>query len=622
MMALTRINNNISAINANRNLRTTSNDLSKSLERLSSGLRINRASDDAAGLTISENLRAQINGLNRAIDNASDAINLVNTAEGALIETTSRLQRIRVLAIQAANSGTNDSVALQAIQDEIETSIQEITRIAETTQFATRRLLNGEHQNRATVTGGTGLGVSVAPDPINSTLSTGSHFLEIVQTTAGSLTLTDGVDAIANSGATGLTGSTFDTGTYDLVLSNVRQSAAREVAVDIRVGDPTISPPTAATLVAGLDFTNGLGSTFTLGTTDEITFTGTENDGSAFTTTITVGAATTLGDIATILGTALGADSASYDASTGTFVITAATTGLTSTSVQFTVDDDGGGAPPELVAGQIIRTQGNDNDGVLTIGDGPAVTVVAGGTFTVLGRDPADPREPQPQITLTLGSTITGGTDALEIVQAAYSGQLDAGQTVNFQNGDKNVQFRSGTGGGFPSGETVTMDFNAVINLGTGTTRTFVISAVNESLNFQIGANAGQNVRIAFGDLSSNNLGFTDETQPNGNARVVSQINVTSVTGANEALAIVDEALRQVNSQRSALGAFTNRLEATINNLGVAAENLTASESRIRDADIAFETTRFTRNQILIQSGISILGQANLLPQNVLSLLG
>ncbi|MCB9770262.1 MAG: hypothetical protein H6752_18855 [Candidatus Omnitrophica bacterium] len=81
MMALTRINNNISAINANRNLRTTSNDLSKSLERLSSGLRINRASDDAARLTISENLRAQISGLNRAVDNASDAINLVNTAE-------------------------------------------------------------------------------------------------------------------------------------------------------------------------------------------------------------------------------------------------------------------------------------------------------------------------------------------------------------------------------------------------------------------------------------------------------------------------------------------------------------------------------------------------------------
>ena len=117
-MGLTRINNNVAAINANRNLNNTSLALQVSLERLSSGLRINRAADDAAGLSISENLRAQINGLNRAIDNASEAINLVNTAEGALTETTNRLQRIRVLAVQAANTGTNDAVALQAIQDD------------------------------------------------------------------------------------------------------------------------------------------------------------------------------------------------------------------------------------------------------------------------------------------------------------------------------------------------------------------------------------------------------------------------------------------------------------------------------------------------------------------------
>src|SRR5690606_29407981 len=103
-------------------------------------------------------------------------------------------------------------------------------------------------------------------------------------------------------------------------------------------------------------------------------------------------------------------------------------------------------------------------------------------------------------------------------------------QATLFQNGDNNIQFRSGTGGGFPSGETVTLDFGAIVNLGTGTSRTFVISAVNNSLNFQIGANAGQTVRVAFGDLRANNLGFTDETQPNGNGRVVSQINVTTVT--------------------------------------------------------------------------------------------
>lgn len=622
MMALTRINNNISAINANRNLRATSVDLGKSLERLSSGLRINRASDDAAGLTISENLRAQINGLNRAIDNASDAINLVNTAEGALIETTARLQRIRVLAIQAANSGTNDSVALQAIQDEIDTSIQEITRIADTTQFATRRLLNGENQNTATVTGGSALGVNVSPNPINSTLSSGLHFLEVTRTVTGSTTLGTGIDAVNNSGATGLTGSTFDTGTYDLVLSNVRQAAARVVAADLVVGPNGGPVPTAGTTAAGLLFTNGAGNTFTLGTTDVITITGAENDGSTYTATITVTAGLTLAGVATQLGAALGADTATYDAATGTFVITAATVGLTNTSIQFSIDDDGGGGGAEFGAGQSIRTAGNLNDAVLTIGSGPAQTVVAGSTVTILGAEPTDPRISQPQITFTLGATLTQGTDSLTIVQSEYSARLDAGQATSFQNGDRNIQFRSGTGGGFPSGETVTLDFGATIDLDGGSARTFVISAVNNSLNFQIGANAGQNVRVAFGDLRANNLGFTDETQPNGNVRTVSQIDVRTLTGANEALRIVDEALRQVNSQRSALGAFTNRLEATISNLGVAAENLTASESRIRDADIAFETTRFTRNQILVQSGISILGQANLVPQSVLSLLG
>jgi flagellin len=124
-MGLTRINNNVAAINANRNLNTTSRALQVSLERLSSGLRINRAADDAAGLSISENLRAQINGLNRAIDNASEAINLVNTAEGALTETTNR-QRIRCWPSRQP-TGTNDGGLRRS--DEIETSIQEITRI-------------------------------------------------------------------------------------------------------------------------------------------------------------------------------------------------------------------------------------------------------------------------------------------------------------------------------------------------------------------------------------------------------------------------------------------------------------------------------------------------------------
>jgi flagellin len=619
-MGLTRINNNVAAINANRNLNTTSRALQVSLERLSSGLRINRAADDAAGLSISENLRAQINGLNRAIDNASEAINLVNTAEGALTETTNRLQRIRVLAVQAANTGTNDAVALQAIQDEIETGIQEITRIGNDTQFATRRLINGENANTASFLE-PGAGISLATGPTSSTLSTGQRFLAIDQTTAGSETLTNGADGNNNSGAVTFTGSTFDSGTYNLSLSNVRAAAAREVAVGFTISQAG-AQPTAGAVLVGAQFINDASASFTVGTTDVLTFTGVESDGTAFTVTFALSATSSITDILGALNTGLATDSASFDATTGNFVIAVtATTGETPLTVSFTIDDDGGGGAAEFSASNVVRIAGNDNDGVLTVGGGAAIQVVAGQTVTAFGPAPSDTSDPTPQITFTLGATLTEGTDLLAIVAQEFEGTLEGGQTITFQNGDRNVRFRSGTGGGFPAGESITLDFDENIDLNGGTSRTFVINAVNNSLNFQIGANQGQRVGIAFGDLRADNLGFVGSTQPNGNDRTVAGINVTTLTGANEALAIVDEALNQVNQQRSALGAFTNRLEATIANLGVASENLTASESRIRDADIAFETTRFTRNQILLQAGVSILAQANLQPQNVLALL-
>ena len=612
MMALTRINNNISALNAIRNLNTTSRDLQVSLERLSSGLRINRASDDAAGLTISENLRSQINGLNQAIDNASTAINLVNTAEGALNETTARLQRIRTLAVQAANTGTNDSVALQAIQDEIRSSIEEITRIGNDTQFATRRLLNGQHTNSASIVGGTGLGIRIADEPANSTLSTGDHFLEITQTTAGSETLSNGSDGVNNSGATGFTGSSFDTGDYDLVLANVVAAAARVVGTS-----GTISATDATNLLDGLSVDG-----YTIDQGDDLQFSIVQSDGTTVNANVVVGAANTINDVVSALNTAIGSDTVSYDATSGKFVVTAAATGTNSNlSITLSVDDGAGGVPYEKILANEVIVGGNENTATMTFGGGSSQAVTAGQTVTVYGPSPTDPRQSTPQITFTLGATITAGTDTVAIVAQSYTASLDGGNSVTFQNGDRNVRLRTGTITGIPAGETLILDFDASIDMGGGSTRTFIVAAVNNSLNFQIGANAGQNVKVAFGDMRAEKLGFTDETQPNGNARTVAGIDVTTLVGANEALAIIDEAVRQVDTQRSTLGAFTNRLEATIANLGVASENLTASESRIRDADIAVETTRFTRNQILMQAGISVLSQANAAPQNVLALL-
>src|SRR6476660_921014 len=138
-----RINQNIAAMNAYRNLSVTDGQMSKSLEKLSSGFRINRAADDAAGLVISEGLRSQVMGLKMASRNAQDGVSVVQTAEGALTETHSILQRMRDLAVQASNDGGLNTDAKKNIQDEMSQLKTEITRIADTTEFNGTKLLDG-----------------------------------------------------------------------------------------------------------------------------------------------------------------------------------------------------------------------------------------------------------------------------------------------------------------------------------------------------------------------------------------------------------------------------------------------------------------------------------------------
>ena len=150
-----RINHNIMALNAYRQLSVNNVGVQKSLEKLSSGLRINRAGDDAAGLAISEKMRGQIRGLEQASRNAQDAISLIQTAEGALNETHAILQRMRELVVQAGTTGTNQSEDLQALQDEIKALIEEIDGIGERTQFNGKTLLDGTYAVDTSGTGGT-----------------------------------------------------------------------------------------------------------------------------------------------------------------------------------------------------------------------------------------------------------------------------------------------------------------------------------------------------------------------------------------------------------------------------------------------------------------------------------
>src|SRR5215210_3710724 len=157
-----QVNTNIAALNAYRNLSVTDGQMSKSLEKLSSGFRINRAADDAAGLTISEGLRSQIGGLKVAVRNTQDGVSVVQTAEGALTETHSILQRMRDLAVQASNSGSLNDEAKKNIQSEVGQLKSELDRIATTTNFNGKSLLDGKYNTTFQVGANAGETIAVS----------------------------------------------------------------------------------------------------------------------------------------------------------------------------------------------------------------------------------------------------------------------------------------------------------------------------------------------------------------------------------------------------------------------------------------------------------------------------
>ncbi|WP_309135720.1 flagellin [Cellulomonas sp.] len=214
------INTNLAAMNSYRNLSATQGDLSSSLEKLSSGLRINRAADDAAGLAISEGLRSQIGGTKQAVRNAQDGISVVQTAEGALTETHSILQRMRTLAVQASNDGGLSTDAKQNIQDEVDQLKTELTRIADTTQFNGAKLLNGSYNGSFQVGANTTGADKIAVDLSDQSMSAQGLGVDTidVRTSAGSFVADVDLFAAAAPTGTGALEITTASGTTTLDL--------------------------------------------------------------------------------------------------------------------------------------------------------------------------------------------------------------------------------------------------------------------------------------------------------------------------------------------------------------------------------------------------------------------
>jgi flagellin len=591
------INHNISALNTYRQLSANNSSTAKSLEKLSSGLRINRAGDDAAGLAISEKMRGQIRGLQMASKNAQDGISLIQTAEGALNEVHSILQRMRELAVQASN-GTNTDEDRIALNDEVKQLIEEMDRIATTTEFNTQKLLDGSKGAKTTsanITGGVAKEISAA----------------------NKLVITDGTEIKNN-----VFGVIYSDGTNDHTLEIAIPEGEYDNLVEFTQAFNNALDTAAANLKAstGVDIED-IAKNIRLGfdvdsDTGEVTFKLFEKtpdalaDGATFTLK-----ATTTSDVANLLG-------------------------ITS-DVKLTGDD--GSAVDVQAFGSIIKDSAGDNSVLwdefsIKFEDEIEETANQNNTLKMTydgldlnveltektydgstGKAATDlAADIQTKIEAAIDTAVEAlDEDALkakgykgleEDMKTAYKTDLKAGLEVAF-NEDNKLTI---TG---PAEMKIDETSDAAIVLGLTNVN---VDIKNSGVTFQIGANAGQSMTISINDMQTSAVG---KTSIDGIDKHLKDVDISSKDGAEDAIKILDTAIKEVSTERSKLGAYQNRLEHTINNLGTSAENLTAAESRIRDVDMAKEMMEFTKYSILNQAATAMLAQANQLPQSVLQLL-
>ena len=479
-----RINYNVSAAIANKHLLGIEDNLSASMERLSSGLKINHSKDNPAGMAISNKMKAQIDGLNRASQNASDGISVIQIADGALSETTSILQRMRELSVQAASDATMTPADKEAIQKEITSLKDEVDRISTDTEYNSKSLLDGSLDTRVYTKNATRVDIS---DHVKA----GQYQLSIdtAATQAGPVTANQNYNSTAAIGASGtmsINGSKVEieaTDTYAEAFEKIRNAAETgETAVKVETN-------------GALSFTSErYGASATL----EIAF---DNQ-----------------QIVTALGF---------------------------TGVVEDPENKGSYVYGQVQNGKVIVPSGTDAE----------VTLKKPGDGTGFG-DTATWRTDGNKITVT----DRAGFEMSFLADAGYTGNLDFDVT----------------------------------DIGT--------------MALHIGANEDQETKVRIPEVSCKSLYIDDA-------------DVTTVNGAGRGITQFDDAISKVSEVRSRLGAYQNRLESTVSSLDTFEENVTGAQSRLTDADMASEMTDYTHQNVLNQAAISVLTQANDLPQQVLQIL-
>jgi len=556
------INHNIPALNTHRQLSINTSNTNKNIEKLSSGLRINRAGDDAAGLAISEKMRGQIRGLDQASRNAQDGISLIQTAEGALNETHSILQRMREISNQSAN-GTNTDSDRQALQDEMNQLTSEVNRIGNTTEFNTQKLLNG------------GIGSSDsdkltqathAKKAMSTAISSGA-----VSLGAGAKIVIDDKTFILSSITVGSTGASVANNAKALKTAlDAATSGGVKLSdlVDIKVGTGDKLEFTAKSSGAKseLEFVSavGLGASAAASISVKGDPSTVERAGLQGATALTA-AAVSIASGATIKFTIGSESEVTVDLNSGTTPKTYDTTNtdanVAKAAMESLVKDLNASLQAAGMDSKVTASLSKDNKLQFLSETGKDIKLGAGTTGLGLG----------------IASTAAIGN----VEQVVGAGAQGVGFSTKFQIGAN-------------TGQSMSLQINDVRAAALGIT-----------------GNAGQ-------------AGFTkDNAVTNGSNDIKGEaaLNISTREDASKAIAVLDKATSLVSSERAKLGAVQNRLEHTINNLGTASENLTAAESRIRDVDMAKEMMSQTKNNILAQAAQAMLAQANQAPQGVLQLL-
>ena len=565
------INTNSLSLIAQGNLVKSQSSLGTAIERLSSGLRINSAKDDAAGQAIANRFTANIKGLTQATRNANDGISIAQTTEGALNEINNNLQRVRELSVQAANGSNSDS-DLSSIQDEINQRLSEIDRVSKQTQFNGVKVL-GDTAGKLNIQVGANDGQTIE--------------INLREINSAKLGLTgfnvDGKAEIANKAATEAdlkaasnVKAAGTPPTYTLQTDNTKMTAADVFAAVAADGAKTVTVGVATTggLSAALGYASG-----------DVALNAIVSDGKgSFNFTAT---GVTQAETATaITGSTSGATKATYTFNTGSQDILIGSTG--------SITDTDGNALYLAVTGELSQNNGAGS-----------VLATATAVTAFMGTAPSSGAE----LAVTGGATFTstGVVDAITVTDSVTAAQL-----ATVANDNPTFTFTTNLSDGDVG--TINIAANGVVESSTANEQMYV----NAAKEF---TTAGTTDTTLFVRSNGN---ITDDAANQYFLDQQGKLTTSATTAAErteDPLTAIDAALAAVDGLRGELGAVQNRFESTISNLNNTVTNLSSARSRIEDADYAVEVSNMTRAQILQQAGTSVLAQANQVPQGVLSLL-